>query len=66
MRIYIDMSEALNTNNIWEAAKLKGAPVLGTIICGPDPSYNFWTWYEPKDHCYVVEWELVESPENTQ
>lgn len=56
-RIYIDISEALNTNNIWEAAKLKGAPVSGTILCVPDPSYTFWTWYEPKDQSYIVEWE---------
>lgn len=66
MRVYIDISEALNTNNIWEAAKVKGVPVLGTILCGPDPAYNYWTWYEPKDNCYVVEWEPVKSLENTQ
>lgn len=57
MRIEIDISEALDSNNIWEAAKKKGAPVLGTILCVPDPEYAFFTWYAPKDDVYIVEWE---------
>lgn len=57
MRIEIDISEALDSNNIWEAAKKKGAPVLGTIVCVPDPAYTFLTYYEAKDNIYIVEWE---------